>query len=123
MQSLTRAHDTTKIFVQTVTGKNPIVTGKPSLEPLLSILSVAASNYDATRGTSLPAFSPHRAIMIGDRFDTDINFGLAANMKTLLVLSGVTQEQEAQLLESEVDWIADTIADLCTSDDKVYGEK
>ena len=33
---------------------------------------------------------PHKTLMIGDRLDTDIAFGLAAGMRTALPLTGVT---------------------------------
>lgn len=33
--------------------------------------------------------------MVGDRLDTDIEFGRQGNIATLLVLTGVTHEQEA----------------------------
>lgn len=33
--------------------------------------------------------------MVGDRLNTDVRFGKLGGMKTFLVLSGVTTEQEA----------------------------
>jgi NagD protein len=39
-------------------------------------------------------FDPTRAYMIGDSLDTDIDVGLQAQMKTILVLSGITRRSE-----------------------------
>ncbi len=36
---------------------------------------------------------PHKTLMVGDRLDTDIAFGLAAGMRTALPLTGVTTAQ------------------------------
>ena len=61
------------------------VVGKPN--PLmLSVLSKSA------------AIDLSRCIMIGDRLDTDIQFGNAAGLTTLLVLTGVSTQQQADAL-------------------------
>jgi 4-nitrophenyl phosphatase len=33
--------------------------------------------------------------MVGDRLDTDIDFGIKGNIETILVLTGVSTEEEA----------------------------
>ncbi|KZS96822.1 2-phosphoglycolate phosphatase [Sistotremastrum niveocremeum HHB9708] len=61
--------------------KDPISLGKPGKTMLDCI---QAKHH----------FDPARSIMIGDRLDTDILFGQAGGLSTLLVLTGVTQESE-----------------------------
>ena len=36
-----------------------------------------------------------KVLMVGDRLDTDMEFGVAAGVKTMLVLSGCTTERSA----------------------------
>lgn len=55
--------------------------GKPS--PLLLEIIMRDHNLD-----------PNLTVMIGDRLDTDIAFGQAGGLSTILVLSGVTKEEE-----------------------------
>lgn len=44
---------------------------------------------------------PQRTCMIGDRLDTDIPFGIKGGLKTLLVLSGVSNEQDLDHVTNE----------------------
>ena len=56
----------------------PIVVGKPSgfaLDYIIKQLNISTS----------------RIVLIGDRLDTDIKFGLNHEIKTCLTLSGVTE--------------------------------
>ncbi len=55
-----------------------------------------------------------KMLMIGDRLDTDILFGKVNGMSTLLVLSGVTNEEEMNNCSSEYrpDFVARSIADF-----------
>jgi 4-nitrophenyl phosphatase len=57
------------------TGRNPIVLGKPHATMLEVILNVHH-------------LDPKRTCMIGDRLDTDIQFGINGGCSTLLVLTG-----------------------------------
>jgi 4-nitrophenyl phosphatase len=53
---------------------------------------------------------PERTCMVGDRLDTDIAFGKAGGLRTLLVLSGVTQSADLEGLS------ADKQPDYCLPD-------
>ena len=65
--------------LRTATGLEPQVAGKPAPALLL----------DAVRRTGA-----QRALVIGDRLDTDIEGGRAAGLATLLVLTGVSDAAE-----------------------------
>ncbi|KNE59331.1 HAD hydrolase, family IIA [Allomyces macrogynus ATCC 38327] len=65
----------------TSTGRQPVVIGKPHAT-MLDVI-VATHHLD-----------PHRTCMVGDRLDTDIAFGRHGGCATLLVLSGVTREDQ-----------------------------
>lgn len=67
--------------IATASGRQPVVVGKP--EPL--ILEQAMERL---------AVSPSRAVMIGDRLDTDVVAGQRAGMLTALVLTGVSTRDE-----------------------------
>ncbi|KAG0263769.1 hypothetical protein BG011_008095 [Mortierella polycephala] len=66
----------------TALGREPLVMGKPN-KPMLDCFF---SNYHT---------DPARTCMVGDRLDTDIDFGAQGNIATLMVLTGVSTEQEA----------------------------
>lgn len=62
------------------TSRRPVVLGKPE-----------SFMIEAIR-LRQPSFQQSRALMIGDRLDTDIAFGHAHGMRTVLVLTGVTTQ-------------------------------
>ncbi|KAF9348771.1 hypothetical protein BGX34_002249 [Mortierella sp. NVP85] len=62
--------------------RQPLVMGKPN-KPMLDCFF---SKYKT---------DPARTCMVGDRLDTDIEFGRQGNIATLLVLTGVTHEEDA----------------------------
>ncbi|KAF8819744.1 HAD hydrolase, family IIA protein [Cardiosporidium cionae] len=71
--------------------KKPVIVGKPStflFEEILKQVSV----------------SREKCVMVGDRLDTDIAFGKRNGIQTILVLTGVTTEEELQsAIENEDD--------------------
>ncbi|KAH8827119.1 2-phosphoglycolate phosphatase [Flagelloscypha sp. PMI_526] len=82
-------------------GKDPLSIGKPNKTML-----------DCIQANSL---NPEKTIMVGDRLNTDILFGQAGGVHTLLVLTGITQVEEVEGPNpSEIvpDYITNSIADL-----------
>jgi len=61
--------------------RDPICTGKPSTTMLDCIKAKVH-------------FDPKKTIMVGDRLSTDILFGKNGGLATLLVLTGITTEEE-----------------------------
>ncbi|EIM87074.1 2-phosphoglycolate phosphatase [Stereum hirsutum FP-91666 SS1] len=60
-------------------------------------------------------FDPKRTIMVGDRLNTDIEFGKAGGLSTLLVLSGITSEDELtgpNPSPTVPDYVTDSLGDL-----------
>jgi len=60
-------------------------------------------------------FDPKRTIMVGDRLDTDIQFGQTGGLSTLLVLTGVTHENEITGPDASPivpDFVTSSIGDL-----------
>ena len=70
-------------LIERASGVSPFFIGKPN--PLMMRLAL---NY-------LGVHSEH-TVMIGDRMDTDIVTGIESGMETILVLSGVTREEEVR---------------------------
>ncbi|KAF8153302.1 p-nitrophenyl phosphatase [Crassisporium funariophilum] len=62
-------------------GRNPVCTGKPS-STMLDCVKAKVH------------FDPKRTIMVGDRLNTDILFGKNGGLTTLLVMTGITTEEE-----------------------------
>lgn len=99
--------------VQTASSRIPEVFGKPSF-PMFEAIS---KHCDIV---------PERTLMVGDRLNTDINFGRNCNLKTLLVLTGVTSltklhEQEKLGDEKLIPhYYADSLGDIfqfCNTDE------
>eukprot|EP01064_Diplonema_japonicum_P021231 TRINITY_DN30779_c0_g1_i1.p1 TRINITY_DN30779_c0_g1~~TRINITY_DN30779_c0_g1_i1.p1 ORF type:complete len:311 (+),score=81.07 TRINITY_DN30779_c0_g1_i1:50-934(+) len=76
------------------------VCGKPN--PLLfSIIEKA-----------FPSISPATTLMVGDRIDTDIRFGQAAGIDTLLVLTGFQKECDVDGSDAKPTYVSEGVADL-----------
>ncbi|GLB39616.1 putative 4-nitrophenylphosphatase [Lyophyllum shimeji] len=85
-------------------GRDPIITGKPS-KTMLDCID-AKVHYD-----------PERTIMVGDRLNTDIQFGKGGGLATLLVLTGITSEADISGPDPGAatiipDFITNSLADL-----------
>ena len=85
--------------VETATGSEPTIIGKPS--PLM--LEIAMRRMDA---------KPESTAMLGDRLETDILGGQNAGVVTILVLSGVTTREDLIRPCCEPDFVFDDIAAL-----------
>ena len=86
-------------LVSRATGIEPYFVGKPN--PLM--MRSALNAIDAHSET---------AAMIGDRMDTDIVSGMEAGMETILVLTGLTSREDAELHPYRASRVVDSIADL-----------
>jgi NagD protein len=83
------------------TGVEPYFVGKPNPLMMRSALNAIEAHSEETA-------------MIGDRMDTDVISGLEAGLETILVLTGVTQRQEAERFPFRASRIVDSVADLLT---------
>jgi NagD protein len=86
-------------LISRATGVEPYFVGKPN--PLM--MRSALNAIDAHSET---------AAMIGDRMDTDIVAGLEAGMETILVLTGITNREDAEQYPYRASRIVDSVADL-----------
>lgn len=85
--------------IQTATGVEPVVIGKPER----IMFEVALQRLGTT---------PAQTLMIGDRLETDILGAQRAGLPSALVLTGVTPEQEAQTNDVHADGVFDSLLDL-----------
>jgi arabinose operon protein AraL len=86
--------------VEAVSGKKiDVQIGKPSvltIEAALKILQL----------------KPEECVMIGDRLETDIRMGIEAGMKTALVLSGITAEDDLRSSAWKPDYVLPSVSGL-----------
>ena len=87
--------------IQTATGVDPQVIGKPDTYSVKKVMDMAGA-------------TPEETVVIGDRLDTDVWGGKRAGARTVLVLTGVTTEAEARNAPEEMkpDWIIRSLAEL-----------
>lgn len=85
--------------LEAASGVSPMIVGKPS-----PTLFEAAREQLGSR--------PEETLVIGDRLDTDILGGQRAGMKTALVLSGVTSQDELEKWQPKPDLVAPSLAVL-----------
>lgn len=86
-------------LIETATDVKPIVIGKP--EPVLYEMSLKAMN-------AVPA----ETLVLGDRLETDILGAVRLNLKSVMVLSGVTRREELAHSDYQPDWVFDDISDV-----------
>ncbi|KAI0226524.1 hypothetical protein L0F63_001098 [Massospora cicadina] len=85
--------------------REPKVMGKPSPHLLKALLA----QYQ---------LDPIRTCMVGDRLNTDIQFGLHGGLKTLLVLTGVTHLDDLEASPIQPHYVIPTLADLLVAEAK-----
>ena len=86
-------------LVSTVTGRTPYFVGKPNPFMMRSALR-KVDGHSA------------RAVMIGDRMDTDIVSGLEAGLRTVLVLTGSTKAEQVETFPYRPTAVVGSIADV-----------
>jgi phosphoglycolate/pyridoxal phosphate phosphatase family enzyme len=85
--------------VATASGQEPVLIGKPGLG--------MADALEETTGVPAAA-----TLLIGDRLDTDIEFGLRAGMRTALVLTGVNTREDVEAMGIRPNHILETLHEL-----------
>ncbi|HEY0814311.1 MAG TPA: HAD-IIA family hydrolase [Pseudonocardia sp.] len=81
------------------TGVEPYFVGKPNPLMMRAALNQLKAHSEST-------------VMIGDRMDTDIVAGLEAGMRTVLVLTGITQAEDIDRFPFRPHRVVPSIADL-----------
>lgn len=86
-------------FIQAATNRQPIVVGKPGG----AIFEEALRRLDARKSETA---------MVGDRLETDIAGAQAAGLKSILLLSGVTNRQALTRTETRPDFVFENLHEL-----------
>ena len=93
----------------------------PGVGSLLAALEYATGRRAATVGkpaprlfqTALDRLGEGRALVVGDRLDTDLNGAAAADLDAAIVLTGATSRDEAEAAKNPAPVaVADTLAAL-----------
>jgi arabinose operon protein AraL len=93
--------------VEAVSGKKiDVQIGKPSILTIEAALKILQ-------------LEPDECVMIGDRLETDIRMGIEAGMKTALVLSGITTEDDLRSSAWKPDYVLPSVSGLLS--DKSVG--
>ena len=88
--------------VEVGSGRKATIVGKPEQTFLRGILEDNG-------------LDPSTTVMVGDRLDTDMKFGNDGGLKTLLVLSGVTEENAEVPTGMEPTLVAGSVAELAAA--------
>ncbi len=86
-------------MISRATGVEPYYVGKPNPLMMRAALNRLGAHSEST-------------VMIGDRMDTDVLAGVEAGMRTVLVLSGITQAGEVDRFPYRPYRVVSSIADL-----------
>ncbi|MBN1529991.1 MAG: HAD family hydrolase [Thermoleophilaceae bacterium] len=86
-------------LISRATGVDPYFVGKPNPLMMRSALNAIDAHSETT-------------VMIGDRMDTDVVAGIEAGLETVLVLTGVTTQPEAERFPFRPAHIAGSVAEL-----------
>ena len=86
-------------MIAAATGVKPYFIGKPNPLMIRSALHRLGVHSQET-------------VMVGDRMETDIVAGMESGMKTILVLSGVTQREEVKRFPYSPTRIVESVAGI-----------
>jgi NagD protein len=86
-------------LISRATGVEPYFVGKPNPLMMRAALNRLAVHSESTA-------------MVGDRMDTDIVAGLEAGLRTVLVLTGITQAEDVERFPYRPSRVVSSIADL-----------
>ncbi|GGS15709.1 MULTISPECIES: HAD-IIA family hydrolase [Actinokineospora] len=96
-------------LIERATGRSPYYVGKPNPLMMRSALNSLGAHSETT-------------LMIGDRMDTDVRSGLEAGLKTILVLTGISTRDTAELYPYRPTRVIDSVADLVGRSHDPFGE-
>ena len=91
-RGLTHGNGAILAALHAATGVTPIIIGKP--EPIIYQQALILLDTD-----------PAGTIAIGDRLDTDILGAIRANIRSLMVLSGVSTEEDLKTSDYQPTWV------------------
>ncbi len=85
--------------IQAATNMQPTIIGKP--EPIMYQQAMALLDSD-----------PATTIAIGDRLNTDILGAIKTNIRSVMVLTGISSEQDLQQIDYKPTWVMPDIRDI-----------
>ena len=97
--SIIPASGCTVKFLETATGKQAYVIGKPNR----FIFDMIAEEHGLERG---------KTVMIGDNMESDILMGINSEIDTALVLSGVTSKEQINEFSYRPSYVLDCLGDI-----------
>lgn len=86
-------------LVEAATGVKAYFEGKPNPLMMRSALRFMGAHSEST-------------VMVGDRMDTDIIAGIESGLETILVLTGVTREEDVARFPYRPTRIVPSVADI-----------
>jgi len=89
----------TLAYLQAATDVEPLIIGKP--EPTMLYAALAAMGAD-----------PAHTAALGDRLETDILGGQNAGLRTILVLTGISDQAALAASPIQPDWVVESIQEL-----------
>lgn len=96
-------------LIERATGRQAYNVGKPNPLMMRSALRVLGAHSEST-------------LMIGDRMDTDVRSGLEAGLRTILVLTGISDAGTAELFPYRPSRVVSSIADLTDRVEQPFDE-
>ncbi len=101
-RGLTHGNGAILAALEVATGVAPIIIGKP--EPIMYQQALALLNVD-----------PAETVAIGDRLGTDILGAVRTGIRSIMVLSGVSTENDITALDYKPTWVMDDICAITES--------